>query len=513
MQSSKQPIQVMICGSGCDGSLLAWILARRNVDVILLDRGHHPRFAIGESSTPLADFLLEQISDRFALPELRPLARWGSWQGTYPELRCGKKRGFSYFGHEPESHFSEDEPHSRSLLVSASVNDQVSDTHWMRSDVDQWLCRQACAAGVRLFEDINIESIQRTEAGWQVSATRGSEGHTWEPLWLIDATGNTGLVAKAAGAVRQDDVLRTQTGSLFGHFVNVQPMTEWLQRSGIDTSQDPFDCDDAAQHHVLADGWVWMLRFACGTTSVGITRPTEIWRREGTFDRSLDQVWHDVIDRYPTLAELMAKSELIGPDQIIDGQPTPALGWMPRISRLWNEAAGERWLALPSTAGVIDPLHSTGLAHALSGVQRAAALLLEPLDSSSQQQLRKHYQHDVVDEVRWIDQLVSTCYAALPDFELFAAVCSFYFIAAIDCERDMRATGQMHYGFLGAKRSQWREMVRSAADRLARGESSQNSHSRTDFLGEIRQQIEPWNPAGLLQSQHRNRFARSAAPK
>ena len=34
-------------GSGFSGSLLAWILQRQGKEVVLIDRGTHPRFAIG----------------------------------------------------------------------------------------------------------------------------------------------------------------------------------------------------------------------------------------------------------------------------------------------------------------------------------------------------------------------------------------------------------------------------------------------------------------------------------
>ena len=47
-----------IVGSGFAGSLLAMIARRAGRSVLLLEKGAHPRFAIGESSTPLADFKL-----------------------------------------------------------------------------------------------------------------------------------------------------------------------------------------------------------------------------------------------------------------------------------------------------------------------------------------------------------------------------------------------------------------------------------------------------------------------
>ena len=44
----------LVIGAGFSGSLLSAILARHGKQVTLIDRGEHPRFAIGESSTPAA---------------------------------------------------------------------------------------------------------------------------------------------------------------------------------------------------------------------------------------------------------------------------------------------------------------------------------------------------------------------------------------------------------------------------------------------------------------------------
>ena len=49
----------------------------------------------------------------------------------------GLKRGFSYFPHEPEKEFRTRADHANELLVAASHNDDQSDTHWLRADVDQ----------------------------------------------------------------------------------------------------------------------------------------------------------------------------------------------------------------------------------------------------------------------------------------------------------------------------------------------------------------------------------------
>ncbi|MEY4326977.1 MAG: hypothetical protein RIS24_3148 [Verrucomicrobiota bacterium] len=78
-----------IVGSGFAGTLLAMIARRLGLSVLMIERGRHPRFAIGESSTPLANLWLETLTDRYDLPRLRPLSQWGTWQASYPHLGCG----------------------------------------------------------------------------------------------------------------------------------------------------------------------------------------------------------------------------------------------------------------------------------------------------------------------------------------------------------------------------------------------------------------------------------------
>lgn len=105
------------------------VRARRlGLSVALLERGRHPRFAIGESSTPLANLLLEEIADEFELPALRPFSKWGSWQREHPEVGCGLKRGFTFYQHELGRPFPSEPAAAlaRQLLVDASPNCSLS---------------------------------------------------------------------------------------------------------------------------------------------------------------------------------------------------------------------------------------------------------------------------------------------------------------------------------------------------------------------------------------------------
>ena len=84
---------VAIVGSGFSGSLAALALRKRGRRVVLIERGRHPRFAIGESSTPLANLLIEELADTYDLPRIRVFSKWGTWQAARPDVASGLKRG------------------------------------------------------------------------------------------------------------------------------------------------------------------------------------------------------------------------------------------------------------------------------------------------------------------------------------------------------------------------------------------------------------------------------------
>lgn len=507
----SQHFDLVVLGSGFSGSLLAWIVAQAGRRVLLVDPVPHPRFAIGESSTPLADFLLEQIADEFKLPELAELSRWGTWQEKHPELRAGKKRGFSYFQHREQQDFSESVSHENSLLVAASASDVLSDTHWLRSDVDQWFYERALAAGAVACCPGKVIEIAAC-APWRLLVQTSSESGETETLeveatQIVDASGAAAVIPKSLGLAKLDSQLQTRSGAIFGHFEGVGSMDEWLRSSGASTTVDPFASDDAAQHHVIDDGWIWMLRFAHGVTSVG-----RVWHRMpeqlcNQPQQTLQDHWSTEINRWPTLASLLINAKLIAP---VSRKPSgyeqqPCLQIAPRMSRLWGEAAGEDWMLLPSTAGIIDPLHSTGIAHSLWGVRQVARILLDRPDAIS----RPNYSDSTISEVRLIDRLVSSAYESQRHgFDLFCGASCLYFICAILCETQMAAGRQLHDGFLCWRNNEIQEVVNWFSDQV-----SSESVDSPILLNELRRRIEPWNPAGLLDPELNNRIARSAADK
>ena len=97
--------QVLVIGSGFAGSIVALVLKQLGYSVVVVDRTPHPRFAIGESSTPIADRILEALAADYKLPELLPLSSYGEARKYSNQFTVGPKRGFSYFFHAPDQPF------------------------------------------------------------------------------------------------------------------------------------------------------------------------------------------------------------------------------------------------------------------------------------------------------------------------------------------------------------------------------------------------------------------------
>src|ERR1700688_927900 len=151
---------VAVVGSGFAGSLTALCLRRMGRRVVMVERGRHPRFAIGESSTPLANLLIEELADRYDLPRIRVFSKWGTWQRSRPDVGGGLKRGFTFYFHRPGEPFSDDRAHARQLLVAASPRDEVGDTHWYRPDFDGNLVREAEEAGAIHLDETELTGVE-----------------------------------------------------------------------------------------------------------------------------------------------------------------------------------------------------------------------------------------------------------------------------------------------------------------------------------------------------------------
>jgi tetracycline 7-halogenase / FADH2 O2-dependent halogenase len=483
----RRAYDIAVFGSGFAGSLMAMIAKRQGYSVILLERGRHPRMAIGESSTPLANLLLEQLAERYNLPAIRPLAKWGSWQRTYPHVACGLKRGFTFYYHEPGTQVEPDRDHLRQLLVAASPHDEIADTHWYRADFDSFLVDQAQSIGVDYLDKVRIDCFVagRDEVSFDVS--KDGETVEFRAGFVVDATGPRGLLHRALLLPEEPLPDYPATQALYSHFSGVRrPDASMGQHN---QQAPPYPAEDAAVHHVFDGGWIWVLRFNNGMTSAGVAATEEasicLNLREG------QAAWWRLIDSIPTLKEQFATARAEVP-----------FTFTPHLSFLSSRVCGPRWAMLPSAAGFIDPLLSTGFPLTLLGVDRLAEILDHHWDSSSFSSQLESYALKTREELLATSQLIGSLYANMNNFRVFKAISLLYFVAASHSET-VRRLGRPHLAqsFLLQDDSVFGPTCRGLLERARRLTSEQES---TLLVEGILHAIEPFDVAGLSNPDRRS---------
>ena len=500
---------IAIIGSGFAGSLMSLLLSRLGRSCVVVDRQSHPRFAIGESSTPLADMALRDISRKYNLPRLAPLTKYGTWMEAYPQVMRGLKRGFSYFDHEPHQPFIPKADHANELLVAASTEDATSDTHWLRSEVDAFFAAEAVSAGVPLLENTTLTRIQQTHGGWELSGSRGPDGRDGDvnikARFLIDASGEGKVLARTLGIADEKHLLKTNSRPLYAHFQDLTPWREMLVERAAAVQDHPFDCDRAALHQVFRGAWMWQLRFDSEVVSAGFA----IDNGKHPLDESISpqREWERWMEQYPTLREQFSRAKIVNPPR--------GLTRGPRMQRLLAQTSGPGWVMLPHTAGFIDPLHSSGIAHSLFGIERLAAIFEEHWGQDSLTCELEKYARIVRSEIQLIDLLVAGCYLGTVDFRLFSAMCMFYFAGTIACERarcDSSFDPERY--FLNANDPAFYRAATTGYSRLQElltvGATDRETDAFTNF---VRETIAPWNTANLMNPSCRNMYRHSAARK
>jgi FADH2 O2-dependent halogenase len=419
----KMKYDIAVVGSGFAGSMLAMIARRLGHSVVLIEKGTHPRVVIGESSTPLANLLFEELCVRYDLPTLKPLAKWGSWQRAHPEVACGLKRGFTFHHHALHGERSFDPEHKDQLLVAASPHNEISDTHWYRAHFDHFLVKEAETIGVDYFDRVALQSCEDEVDGLRLRGERDGNNVEFYAQFVVDATGPRGFLHRALGLseIPLPDYPATQ--SLFSHFSGVDRLenTSFSRTDAL----PPYPIDDAAVHHVFDGGWIWVLKFNNGMTSAGVAATAEFAAQLGFQEGAA--AWQRLLGRIPALKAQFAHARAERP-----------FTHMPQLAFRSSAIAGERWVLLPSAAGFVDPLLSTGFPLTLLGVTRIAEIIESAWGTRGFGPRLRDYAQQTDRELLATTQLIGALYANMNRFDVFVGLTLLYFAAASFAESARR---------------------------------------------------------------------------
>ena len=495
----KDSCEVTIVGSGFAGSLLARVLAVIGYDVVLLERGSHPRFAIGESSTPLANLSLERIGLRYGLDDCYNLATHGRWLENVPELRRGLKRGFTFYRHHPGEPAGTGALAAERLLVAASPNDALSDSHWVRSDVDHHFVRAAAAAGVDYRDQAEVSRVVFDSRGATLEGTRDGTPFELRTGFVIDASGPGGFLARQLEIPSHLERTRTRSGLIYSHFSDVALIADIEP----DLPAGPYPDDWAAVHHIIDEGWMYSLRFDDGVTSAGVLlSPRGAASLNG--ERSAGSMWREILGRYPVLEAAFGNAH-----------PLMPISFCGAIQHRLARAAGERWLLMPHAFAFVDPLFSTGIAWSLRAVERLA-LGFEacardrrcPTDA-----FLSRYSTMLAAEADQIDLVVAGAYEAMAHFDLFAAQAMLYFAAVSFAEAKQRlapSEADAWSGFLGVGDPVLNDLPAQSLERLTRITEAEavsgSKQPREEFAAWMAGAIDRRNIAGLADPRRANLY-------
>jgi FADH2 O2-dependent halogenase len=276
--------------------------------------------------------------------------------------------------------------------------------------------------------------------------------------------------------------------ALYTHFTGV---SRWADIFPSSTSP-PYPVDDAALHHIFEGGWIWVLRFNNGLTSAGLAASeslaNELRLHEGA------PAWSRLLDRFPSIQE-----------QFKEAVPQLPFTYVPRLSFRSEQVAASNWALLPSAAGFIDPLLSTGFPLTLLGITRLSEILQKDWGTARLSASLKNYGDATASELDLTGELVATLYSHFRDFELFTALTLLYFASASFTETVRR---------LGHPERAGRQFLMGAHptfaprlhDCLSRARASLNSRERQNLIGAIYEAIAPIDIAGLSDRKRQNRY-------
>ena len=402
----RHDVDVVVLGSGLAGSLLATILARHGRSVAMIERGQHPRLAIGESLVPASALLFWILGEKHDLPEVRTLAHLDSISGNVAPS-SGVKRGFSYVYHRPGQ--TKVVPEESSLFIGPK-QPIFRESQFYRQDIDHYLVRTAQHYGVQYRDNTTVTGVAITAEEAAVTFDDESE---LRARYVIDATGRHSVLANQFGLREDPSRLRHHSRTIFTHMTNVAPFEEVAP--GSEGKRVSASWSKGTLHHVFDGGWFWVIPFnnyhlsKSDLVSVGLTVDSRRFPKPEGIEP--EKEFAEFVERLPLV------EQHLGPAQA----SRPFVG-TDRIQYSSTTSVGDRFMLLQHAYGFIDPLFSRGIWRSQEAVDVIADELLAALDeddlSASRFAAVDRMQTNMLDDN---DQMVFNAYRSMASYDTWTA--------------------------------------------------------------------------------------------
>jgi flavin-dependent dehydrogenase len=319
-------------GGGPAGSTVATLLTRYGRKVILLEKAHHPRFHIGESLLPMNLPLFERLG------VLEKVHTMGVFKAG-ADFEADNERGYNTFAFD------------RAIGNSPPHAYQV----W-RQDFDQMLFEHARATGADAREGHEVVSVEQVDSRRSHVEVRVDDGSTYRitSRYVVDATGRDTFLATKKRLRRKNP--EHQSAAIFGHF----------RGAGYRPGEDAGNISIYRFDH----GWMWMIPLPAGVMSIGaVCRPAYLKQRKG---KTVDFLW-ETLRLNEGVRKRIERAELIGDEVRVTGN----------YSYDSIRMGGPGWVMVGDAFAFLDPVFSSGVYLAMSGAERAAAVVDQALREPS----------------------------------------------------------------------------------------------------------------------------------
>jgi FADH2 O2-dependent halogenase len=278
------------------------------------------------------------------------------------------------------------------------------DVHMLRSDADAFLVSRFPKYGVEYEDNTELLDFSPTSAGLSLRLKGGRGEHEVAARFIVDATGHASFFAKRFGLRDEAPKLRTNTRSIFAHFKNVPPLDELL---GGCNPAFRFRRDSTTMHHCFRGGWIWVIPFDSGITSVGFQLDRDIYPLDESISPETEIA--SFLDTYPSVRAHLGAMEPVRPVIRTD-----------RVQFTSSSILGNGFILAPHAAGFIEPLFSTGILLTASFISRfvpAAQRAKKSGDWTSEQ--FRPIERAFLAEVQQIDRLVNGVIQSFRNYDLF----------------------------------------------------------------------------------------------
>src|SRR6266852_4067303 len=297
---------IIILGTGIGGTMLGAILARHKLRVLMIDSETHPRFTIGEATTPDTNFRLKLLAAKYDVPEIGYLSSFHSVR-DHVSPACGVKRAFSFL-YQLEG---EVQDAARMHQFPTLAPPMGPDLHFFRQDVDAYMMAAAVGYGAAIRQQTCVAEIQLRDDGVSVLTDRGVR---FDADYVVDGTGIKSVLAQKLGLREDPSRFRTDSRAIFTHMAGVRPYEEiGLARKchGL-----KYPLSQSTLHYIFAGGWFWLIPFGNHVDStnplcsVGLVLNREIHPESGM--DAEEQFW-TYVHKFPQMIKQFDGAKAIRP--------------------------------------------------------------------------------------------------------------------------------------------------------------------------------------------------------